>query len=299
MSGQNQVSTKYSVTPDELVSSVVSLVSLPEIYIRVNEMLDDPNTTAHAIGKVISQDTGLTARLLKLVNSPEYGFSSKIDTVSRAVSIIGLRELRDLISSASAIENFSTIPTEILNMVRYWRHSVYCGVVARLLAEQCDVLHSERLFVAGLLHDIGKLVMSERIPEQVRQAMVLSEKQSVFDFQAEQSVIGYDHAEVGGRLLRAWQMPDSLCNAVEFHHEPLKAENALMETCIVHIANAMTGLAERGLDSDTDMLVEPVVEEAWEITGLDESMIEPVLLLAGPLFTEALESILPRSYQSY
>ena len=299
MSEQNQEFTKHSVTPDELVSSVVSLVSLPEVYIRVNEMLDDPNTTAEAIGKVISQDTGLTARLLKLVNGPEYGFPSKIDTVSRAVSIIGLRDLRDLILSASAIENFSTIPTEILNMVRYWRHSVYCGVVAQLLAEQCDVLHSERLFVAGLLHDIGKLVMAERIPEQVRQAINLSEEKNIIDFHAEQAVIGYDHAEVGGRLLRAWQMPDALCEAVEFQHTPLKAEHALMETCIVHIANAITGQAEQGLDADADMLVEPVAKEAWEITGLDESIIEPILLLAGPLFTEALESILPRSYQSY
>lgn len=299
MSEQSQGATEYSVTPDELISSVVSLVSLPEIYIRVNEMLDDPNTTAHAIGKVISQDTGLSARLLKLANSPEYGFPSKIDTVSRAVSVIGLSELRDLILSASALENFSTIPTELLNMVRYWRHSVYCGVVSRLLAERCNVLHSERLFVAGLLHDIGKLVMSERVPELVRQSIELTDEINVLDFEAEQQVIGYDHAEIGGRLLRAWQMPDTLCDAVQFHHEPIKSENALMETCIVHIANAMTGMAERGLDADMEMMIEPILEEAWQVTGLDESVIEPVLLQAGPLFTEALESILPRSYQSY
>lgn len=294
-----QESAKTLLTPDELVSGVVRLVSLPEVCIRVNEMLEDPNVTAKAIGKVMSQDTGLTARLLKIVNSSFYGFTSKIETVSRAVTVIGLRELRGLVLAASAIETFSKIPTEILNMVRFWRHSVYCGVVAQLLAERCNVLHSERLFVAGLLHDIGKLVICNRLPGQAKESIELSEQKKIFDFEAEQAVMGYDHSEVGGKLLRAWQMPTSLCDAVEFHHDPLKAQDSLMETCLVHIANAMTGMAEQGLDADMDMMIQPVLEEAWKVTGLDESVIEPTLLQAGPLFTEALESILPRSYQPY
>ncbi|MGD8525681.1 MAG: HDOD domain-containing protein [Thioalkalispiraceae bacterium] len=287
------------LSADELVSGVVRLVSLPEVCIRVNEMLEDPNVTAKAIGKVMSQDTGLTARLLKIVNSSFYGFTSKIETVSRAVTVIGLRELRGLVLAASAIETFSKIPTDILNMVRFWRHSVYCGVVAQLLAERCNVLHSERLFVAGLLHDIGKLVICNRLPAQARQAIELSETRKIFDFEAEQDVMGYDHSEIGGKLLRSWQMPTSLCDAVEFHHVPLQAQDSLMETCIVHIANAMTGMAEQGLDADMDILIQPVLDEAWKVTGLDESIIEPTLLQAGPLFTEALESILPRSYQPY
>lgn len=299
MSEQYQESTNYSVTPDELISGVVSILSLPEVYLRVNEMLDDPNSTTRAIGKVISQDTGLAARLLRVANNPLYGYTSKIDTVSRAVSVVGFRELRKLVLSASAMENFSKIPSDVLNMVRYWRHSVYCGVVARLLAERCNVLHSERLFIAGLLHDIGKLVIAERLPSQARKSIEFSVQNNILDFEAEKSVLGFDHSEIGGKLLRAWRMPATLCDAVEFHHEPLKAKNALMETCLVHIANAMTGMAERGLDADKDMMVEPIISEAWQITGLDESIIEPVLLEAGPLFTESLESILPRSYQSY
>ncbi|MEJ2140853.1 MAG: HDOD domain-containing protein [Gammaproteobacteria bacterium] len=299
MSDQYQEFRNYSATPDELVSGIVSLVSLPEVYLRVNEMLDDPNTTAKAIGKVLSQDTGLTARLLRVANNPLYGYTAKVDTVSRAVSVVGLRELRKLVLSASAMENFSKIPSDVLNMVRYWRHSVYCGVVAQLLAERCNVLHSERLFIAGLLHDIGKLVIAERTPNQARESIEVSAEKSILDFEAEKLVMGYNHSEIGGKLLRAWRMPSTLCDAVEFHHEPLKAKNALIETCLVHIANAMTGMAERGLDADNDMMIEPVVDEAWKITGLDESIIESVLLEAGPLFTESLESILPRSYQSY
>ena len=118
-------------------------------------MLEDPNTTANDLGRVIGRDTGLTARLLKIVNSAFYGFQSRIETVSRAVTIIGMRELRGLVLAASAIEAFSKVPNKVLNMANFWRHSVYCGVVAQLLAERSNVLHAERLFVAGLLHDIG------------------------------------------------------------------------------------------------------------------------------------------------
>ena len=148
---------------EDLAARMAAIHAPERVYHDYDAMLEDPNVTAKAIGKVMSQDTGLTARLLKIVNSSFYGFTSKIETVSRAVTVIGLRELRGLVLAASAIETFSKIPTEIFNMVRFWRHSVYCGVVAQLLAERCNVLHSERLFVAGLLHDIGKLVVPTRL----------------------------------------------------------------------------------------------------------------------------------------
>ena len=284
------------MTPKELVTGAVRLVSLPEVCIRVNEMVDDPNTSATDLGKVISQDTSLTARLLKIVNSSFYGFPAKIETVSRAVTVIGLRELRGLVLAASAVETFSKIPTELLNMVQFWRHSVYCAVVAQLLAQECHVLHSERLFVAGLLHDIGKLVMYNRLPEQSKQVLERADLHKEYDFVIEQDQFGFDHAEVGGELLREWMMPDSLCESVHFHHYPDKAENHPIEASIVHMANSITCMAEQGLDVDMDVVIQPIEDFAWKTTGLDESIIEPMFTKAGPLFTDALETILPRSY---
>jgi len=278
----------------DLVSGVVRLVSLPEVCIRVNEMMDEASTSAHDIGKVISQDTGLTARLLKIVNSSFYGFPSKIETVTRAVTVIGLRELRGLVLAASAIETFSKIPNEILNMVQFWRHSVYCGVVAQLLADRCNVLHSERLFVAGLLHDIGKLILCHRLPSESKLAQEKIKAEELLDFQVEQDLIGFDHAEVGGELIKIWQMPGSLEQALRYHHEPAKAEDATMEICLVHMANVITGMAEQELDVDVELNVQPIAQIAWDVTGLDESVIEPILKQAGPLFIDALESILPR-----
>jgi len=288
-----------NLTPKELVTGSIRLVSLPEVCIRVNEMLDKPNVTAVDLGQIISQDTSLTARLLKIVNSSYYGFQAKIETVSRAVTVVGLRELRGLVIAASAVETFTHVPNEILNKVRFWRHSLYCGVIAKLLAEQCHVLHSERLFVAGLLHDIGKLVVAHRLPQETRAIAVEAEESQRSDFEVERELLGFDHAEVGGELMRVWNMPDTLQESVAYHHNPELAKTGVMETSLVHIANILTDEAENGLDVTVDNPVQLIKPMAWDVTGLDESVKAIVFRKAGPLFTEALETILPRSYPPY
>lgn len=283
------------MTPQELVSGVVRLVSLPEVCIRVNEMMDDPSVNATDIGKVIAQDTSLTARLLKIVNSAFYGFQARIETVSRAVTVIGLRELRGLVLAASAVESFSKLPNDVLNLVNFWRHSVYCGVVAQIIAQKCNVLHSERLFVAGLLHDIGKLVITNKLVNEYRDIQKKMEKKKKFDFEMEHAVLGFDHAEVGGVLLKEWNMPESLCNSVLYHHRPKAAFEPTIEICIVHIANILTIQAEHGIEQGENI---PKIEGmALEMTGLTEADFDEILTKASGVFSEALDAILPRAYK--
>lgn len=285
--------------PQDLVSGSVRLVSLPEVCIRVNEMLDDPKSTTADIGKVIAQDTNLTARLLKIVNSSYYGFPSRIETVSRAITVIGFQELQGLVIAASAVETFTNVPLETLNKVKFWRHSLYCGVVARLLAEKSHVLHSERLFVAGLLHDIGKLVIALHLPEEA--VIIHNESQLGLrpEFEIEREVLGFDHADVGGELIKQWKLPRTLFDAVAFHHQPQAAESGMMEASLVHIANIMADEAELGLDLKEKTSLQPIDYRAWEITRLDPDDARTVLRDAGPMFSEALETILPRSYPRY
>ena len=283
------------MTPQELVSGVVRLVSLPEVCIRVNEMMDDPGVNATEIGKVISQDTSLTARLLKIVNSAFYGFQARIETVSRAVTVIGLRELRGLVLAASAVESFSKLPNDVLNLVNFWRHSVYCGVVSQLLAQKCNVLHSERLFVAGLLHDIGKLVITNKLIDESREVIKRVEKKKKFDFDIEQAVLGFDHAEVGGVLLKEWNMPESLCNSVMYHHRPKAVTELTIEICIVHIANILANRAEHGIN--TEFKIQEIEPMALEMTGLSEEDFEQIMTRASSVFSEALDAILPRAYK--
>lgn len=299
MNAHNLKIQTHALTPKELISGSIQLVSLPEVCLRVSEMLDEPSVTAAELGNVISQDTSLTARLLKVVNSSYYGFEAKIETVSRAVTVVGLRELRGLVIASSAVEGFSDIPDEVLNKVRFWRHSLYCGVIARLLAEKCNVLHSERLFVAGLLHDIGMLIVAQRLPYETLMIALKAKSSQTSVLELEESFLGFNHTEVGAELMQSWSMPETLFEAVAYHHTPKKAKVGVMETCLVHIANVFTDEAELGLDMNLDSAIRKIDPYAWEVTGLDESIKEEVISKAGPLFAEALETVLPRSYPSY
>lgn len=275
----------------ELVKGIAKLASLPEVCIRVNEMVDDPRSSAADIGKVISHDTALTAQLLRMANSSFYNFPSKVGTISRAVTVVGERELRYLVLALSAVRTFSQIPVELINMASFWRHSVYCGVVARLVATQCHVLHSERLFVAGLLHDVGMLVMMNREPELVKQALAESESGGKEQYEAEIELFGFDHAEVGGVLMRQWNMPEALCETVACHHDIGKAENARLDAAIIHIANVIACRAE--LEADYDGPLPQVDAKAWEITGLNEDVMNVVSDDAVPMFAESWAMIQP------
>ena len=279
---------------NDLVKGVSKLFSLPEVCTRLQEMLEDPHHSASDLGKVISQDPDLTARLLKIVNSSFYGFPGRIDTVNRAVTVIGISELLVLILGASSVMTFNKIPGSLINMAEFWRHSVYCGVVAKQLAKRCNVLHHERLFVAGLLHDVGKLVLCTKLPEQARIVLAQSYDNEVPLYELEQNEFGFDHAELGGLLLANWQLPESLCQAITYHHQPGAAATPSIEAAIVHIANAITHLAE---DSTTGgSYIDGTDEHAWSLTRLDRSIAEEVLIDAMPIFDEALDAIVPARY---
>lgn len=276
---------------NSLVKGVASLVSLPEVCIQVNSMADDDCSSAADIAQVISQDPGLTARLLKIANSSFYRFPSKIETVSRAVTIIGMRELRFLVLAASAIRSFDRISNDDIDMASFWRHSVYCAVIARILAARCRVLHGERLFVAGLLHDVGSLVMLTRIPDLVQVMRFRAYQASMPMYQAEREIFDTDHGEVGAELMKMWRLPDSLQTAAAYHHEPQHAQEYALEACLVHIANILAHLAELGSSNLQD--AEAVNPFAWEFTRLSADIVEPVLQEARAQFLETLLLFLP------
>ena len=160
----------------QLIDETLELASLPAVVMRAMELLNNPHTSASDIGAVVSQDPALSARLLKIVNSSFYGFPSRIDTISRAITIVGTLELTDLILGSSAISVFDRLPNELINMQKFWEHSLYAGVVARILARQLRAPNTERCFVMGLLHDIGSLVLYHQQPDKSRQALELANR---------------------------------------------------------------------------------------------------------------------------
>lgn len=282
-----------SMTLEELVHDADELVSLPGVCMRINAMVDDPDSTAKDIGEIISQDPALTVRLLRIANSPFYGFSSEIDTVSRAVTVIGTERIRDLVLATSAIQAFEGIPNELVTMDDFWLHSIYCGISARLLANKCEKSESESLFVAGLLHDIGQLLMFHKLPQLAKEALLLSIEgpDEPEMYLAERQVFGFDHTQVGGELVRHWQLPTGIQECVEFHHEPEKATQHPLEVSLVHMANTIACLAE--LNTTDEESAAPIEPSAWEVTGLSKDVIASTVEAAQLKFSEVQSVFLP------
>jgi len=279
----------------KIVAETTTLVSLPSVCVKINELIERNNYTAAEIGALISKDTNLTGRLLHVANSAFYGFPAKISTVSRAVTIIGSRELRDLVLATSAVEAFNKIPIDMANMNSFWMHSLDCAIIARILASRAKVLHSERLFVCGMLHDVGHLVMYLKLPERARDAMVHAAKTHQAIEDAEREIVGFDHAQLGGALLRAWQLPESLAEPVLYHHDPFAAPNFQLEATIIFLANTLAKASRIGgtlsHTSESD-------QRAWTALNLTPEQAPEILQEAKQQFAEALSVFLPHLAQA-
>ena len=274
------------VSLEEFTQDIDHLVSLPGVGLRVNEMVNDPASTAADLSKVICQDPALAARLLRIANSPAYGLSTQVNTVTRAVSIIGTQHIRDLVLATSTMSAFDGIPNELVSMEDFWSHSLYCGAAAHLLAEQRNMKHAEAMFLGGLLHDIGQLVIFHKEPQKAKQALLLSieEHDDLALHKAEQEIFGFDHAEVGAALLRHWHFPELLIESVAFHHAPEQAQKYPIETALVHIANSIATLAE--IDSVSEQDAVQTELDAWRVTGLDKATIERTVRLTQAQFAD-------------
>ena len=278
--------------PQDLVRGTVKLVSLPEVFIKVNSMVDDPTCSASDIGKYISKDPALTAKLLKIANSPLYGFPSRIDTVSRSITVIGTRGLRDLILASSTIDAFAKFDSDLVDISKFWSHSLYCGVLARLLATKCNALHTEPFFVSGLLHDIGKLIIQNKLPEMAREVHIREEESNLARFELENEVIGFNHANVGAALLRAWKLPVHIQDAVEYHHTPALAKESPLGAAIIHIADSITKNEGYAVSTARINRIDPM---AWSITGLNQDIVADLLDEAGMQFKISLELFLQKA----
>jgi len=282
------------MTAQALVKDINKLVSLPEICTKLDQLMNSPNNTIQAMAKLISQDVNLSARLLKLANSSLYGFSGRVDTIPRAISIIGTTELMILIMATSTMMTFKDIPGHYFNMAGFWRHSVYCGVFAKRIAKLCNILHPDRLFIAGLLHDIGLLAICSKYPDMAKQIFErLNNTEAITNkkiYEIEKELFGYDHAEVGRELALKWRLPDYLQDAIYYHHHLEEADKPVLDAAIIHIASEATHAIETGGLEDFQ---EEINEMVWPLTGLSKETIDQIHNEALPELEEMLSILLP------
>ena len=214
------------------------IASPPGVYFQIREVIENPDGTFEEISQIISGDPGLAARLLKIVNSPFYGLSTKVETVAHALGIVGSNQLSELALATSMIAKFDGIPEDLLNIQQFWKHSIACGVAARHIATQKGLGHPERYYIMGMLHDLGKLVLVKEIPEEYGKVLTQAREDGeaqLIDLEAKQ--LRFNHAQVGWILLKEWKLPPTLVAAINYHHDPLKAKEFVKEASVVHVAD--------------------------------------------------------------
>jgi HD-like signal output (HDOD) protein len=245
----------------ELIERCPTIASLPSIYHRLTEVMSDPYSSAADFGAIIQDDTGLTARLLQLVNSAFYGLPQKMDSVTQALSVVGTNQLHDLALATSVLTMFKNIPPELVDMESFWKHSLACGVAARTIATQRREPNVERLFVAGLLHDVGRLLILMANPDDGRASIERARAEQRLLVEVEREVMGYDHAVVGRLLMNAWGLPIGLQEPVGYHHDPKKAQRFPIETAIIHVGDIIAHALLLG--NSGERFVPPLSPAAW------------------------------------
>ncbi|GFM37189.1 HDOD domain-containing protein [Desulfovibrio psychrotolerans] len=268
--------TPGMVDPKTLVDSEAELVSFPDVYFRIREVLDSPTSSADDVARIVSNDVELTAKLLKLVNSPFYGLLVTVEDVAHAIALVGVTEVSNLALGISAITVFKDIPPELMDVKTFWKHSVSCGVFSKLIASRMGGLKADRFFTAGLLHDVGRLIIMKKLPYASVQTLLYARENMLPLAEAERDILGFDHAEVGGMLLAEWKFPAGLVDTVRWHHAPASAQDPLAAS-VVQLADNLTNAME--ISCGGKYVLPGLQEGAWERLGLKSSDLVTVTAL--------------------
>ena len=225
-----------------LVSQFRTLPSLPSLYFRINQAVSSPDTALEEVGKIISSDPGMTAKILQLGNSAFFGIARQIANPSEAVQYLGIERVRALVLSLHVFSCFEKAQLKGFSIDQALNHCMSTGVVAKLIArmQKVDRTVADEACTAGMLHDIGKVMLAASLPDQYEQAVKLAAERKISISDAECEIFGANHSQVGAYLLGLWGLPVTIVEAVAFHHEPQQsASKAFSPLTAVHIANAL------------------------------------------------------------
>ena len=255
------------------LSSIRNLPTLPTVADNVIKLTQNPDSTAFDIATAISQDQALASKVLRTANSAYYGFPRKITTINYAIVVLGLNNIKNIVLSTSIMARFSkTGDNRFLDRRDFWKHSLLCGIISQKIAEHMGIKTAEELFMCGLLHDFGKLILDHFFNSDFVKALELSKKKQITLMEAENRIFGFNHSGVGALLLRKWRLPISLVTAVERHHRPDPNQNGFRTTAIVHVADYLCRRIGIGSGGDT---VLPVLDKrAFKLVDLTSVQIK-------------------------
>ena len=274
----------------QFLNSIRNLPSIPIVMFEVTKLLDNPMTSTYELGKIISKDQGLTAKILTVANSPLYGLPRKVSSIEFAIVVLGFDQIKNIVIALSMIEAFNGKDKDDWNRKDFWIHSMTTAIGAKRIAEDLGLVKTVDAFTAGLLHDLGISVIQRYFNKEFRQICTLVKESEIEYIDAELQILGMTHQDVGRFLANRWNLPESLSEAIAFHHNPSASENAKTLTAVIHLADYMTQKVGIGNYSwDKSYVLD---ENVITILNLgSQSNLDSLIETYEPLFKNHLETI--------
>ncbi len=251
------------------IENIDTLPTIPSILRKLLAVIEKPKISINEIGSFIANDPVLTSRVLKVVNSPIYGFPGRISSLNQALILLGLNVVRGMLLGVSVFEAMQK------TMVGLWEHSLGCAIAARVIAKKKGLKEPEEVSIAGLLHDIGKVVMGLKFPEEYAIAVADAQHQQIFMIDAERKQFNISHADAGGWISLKWNFPQNLVEPIEYHHKPHLAKVVPVQTAVVHLADVLTRAAGFGFSGDN--FVPAVHPSVWQLLDLSDADLKEIV----------------------
>lgn len=249
---------------------------LPTLSVVANNIIlitQNPKSSALEVGRAISNDQALVSKILRIANSSFYGFPKEITTVGHAVVILGFANIRNLVLAASILDVLSSEGENgVFDREEFWKHSLACGVTSKLISKRLGIQNPDEAFIWGLMHDVGKLILDSYFHEEFIQVVSLVKEKEILIKDAEQEVLGIDHAGVGGIVADKWNLHPALIKAIRFHHNPPRAHESMRMASIVHLADALCRAIDIGNGGDNK--IPCINEESWKLSGFNKQIVK-------------------------
>ncbi|HME45688.1 MAG TPA: HDOD domain-containing protein [Syntrophorhabdales bacterium] len=257
------------------VERTSAIPTIPQVMKKILKAVEDPTTSPAAVGKLVASDPALTIKILRIINAAVYGFVVRIASVNQAVVLLGLDVVRALLLGVSIFEMMEQ------TAVGLWKHSLGCAITAKLLAQKKGMSDPEEASVAGLLHDIGKVVLRVQFPKEYQMALAAARDRSMFLLDAEMETFRMTHATAGAYFANAWRLPKFVVESIRYHHHPSLAKTTPMHTVSVHLADILVKAYSVGFSGDT--FVPAVHPAAWDLFDFSETQMKELFSEIGDL----------------
>ncbi|KPL06858.1 hypothetical protein AMJ86_06885 [bacterium SM23_57] len=251
------------------ILNIGDLPTLPHVALEVARLANSPNSGMSDLVRIIHNDPALTAKVLKIANSAFYGMPKRIESLNMALVVLGMKEINNLVTSICVFKAFPVVPGRpTFDRERFWEHSAGCGEIAKVIGHKLSIRVYGVEFTAGLLHDIGKIVMDQYFHDDFLEALELSETANISMAEAEERVLGVSHTHLGAWLSSMWNLPPNLVDTIVYHHDPSESKDHRILCSLIHLADLVCkqlGIGFSGDHTDVSIVDDPAWSELQQV----------------------------------